>query len=88
MTLGQFHALKVWHTRHWRDHPIEKTTWDAVLTLWLMGWVGGGAALLLGESWAVLTCLALLFLPNAYVAWRRHLHRVGRLRCDWITALR
>jgi len=28
------------------------------------------------------------FLPGAYVALRRYLHRSGRLRCDWITALR
>jgi len=88
MTLGQFHALKVWHIRHWRDHPLEKHTWDTVLMLWLIGWVGGAVSLILGVPWAELSCLMLLFLPSSYVAWRRHLHRAGRLRCDWITALR
>jgi hypothetical protein len=38
--------------------------------------------------WAQITCLALLFLPQAYVAWRTRMHRAGRLRCDWIVALR
>jgi hypothetical protein len=88
MTLGQLHALKVWHMRHWRDHPLEKDTWDAVLTLWLIGCVGGAPALILDVGWAQLSCLLLLFLPSAYVALRRWLHRTGRLRCDWITALR
>jgi len=88
MTLDQFHALKLWHTRHRREHPLEKGTWEAILTLWMMGWVGIPPALLLGAGWTALVCLALLFLPGAYVKWRTRLHQAGRLRCDWITALR
>ena len=88
MTLDQFHSLKLWHTRHHRDHPLEKSTWEAILTLWMMGWVGIAPALLLGADWAALLCLGLVFLPGAYVAWRMRLHRTGRLRCDWITVLR
>jgi hypothetical protein len=88
MTLGQFQALKLWHTRHSREHPLEKNTWDAVLTLWMLGWIGGVAALVLDARWAELGCLALLFLPGAYVAGRIRLHKTGRLRCDWISALR
>ena len=88
MTLQQLHALKVWYRRHWRDHPVEKNTWDAVLTLWMMGWVGAPAALLIGQPWAEAASLGVLFLPGLYVALRTRLHRKGRLRCDWITALR
>jgi hypothetical protein len=88
MTLSQFHALKLWHTHHSREHPMEKNTWDAVLTLWMIGWVGGLVSLVLGVPWAELLCLGLLFLPGSYVAWRTRLHKAGRLRCDWITALR
>jgi hypothetical protein len=88
MTLGQYHALKLWHTRHSREHPIEKETWDAVLTLWMSGWVGGAVALILGAPLAEIACIALLFLPSTYVALRAKLHRTGRLRCDWIIALR
>ena len=87
MTLNQFQALKLWHTRH-RERPLERTVWDAVLTLWMMGWVGLPAALLLGGFWSPLVCLSLVFVPGAYVSWRARMHRSGRLRCDWITALR
>ena len=88
MTLHQFHALKQWHLRHWREHPLEKNLWEAVLTLWLMGWVGGAVSLLLNLPWVEVGCLALLFLPSAYVAMRARWHRAGRLRCDWINSLR
>jgi len=88
MTLDQYHALKLWHTRHSRDHPIEKDIWGIILTLWMSGWVGGAVALLLRVPLATVACMALLFLPRTYVALRSKLHRAGRLRCDWITALR
>jgi len=88
MTLSQYQALKHWHTRHSREHPMEKNTWDAVLTLWMSGWVGGAVALVLGAPLAEIACVALVFLPGSYVAWRTRLHRAGRLRCDWISALR
>jgi hypothetical protein len=88
MTLDQFQDLKLWHQRHLRERPLEKHAWDIVLTLWMMGWVGGPTAFLIHIRWAVLVCLALLFLPSAYVGLRRHLHRLRLLRCDWIVALR
>jgi hypothetical protein len=88
MTLQQYHSLKVWHRRHWRDHPVEKNVWDTILTLWMSGWIGAPAALLIDAPWAEAACMAVLFLPGLYVALRIRLHRRGRLRCDWITALR
>ena len=87
MTLQQFEALKVWHLRQGLRHPVEKCVWDAVLTLWLLGWVGTPAAFMLQLDWAVILGLGLLFLPGLYVAARRWLHRKHRLRCDWIVAL-
>ena len=45
------------------------------------------SAYLIHARWAVATCFALFFLPGAYVALRRHLHRAGILRCDWTVAL-
>ena len=87
MRLQQFHALKDWHQQHGR-HPVEKNTWDAVLTVWLVGWVGAPTAFMLNAGWAEAACLGVLFLPSAYVTLRRWLHRSGRLRCDWIGALR
>ena len=88
MTLQQFHALKVWHLRQAKRHPIEKAIWDGVLTFWVIGWVGSPTAFMLHVGWAVVACLALWFLPGAYVALRRWLHNKRRLRCDWIIALR
>jgi hypothetical protein len=87
MTLDEFHCLKVWHQLHVQRHPVEKLVWDTVLTFWLMGCVGGPAAFLIHRGWAIGLCFALLFLPGAYVALRRRLHRAGMLRCDWIGAI-
>ncbi|MDP3822712.1 MAG: hypothetical protein Q8R33_14675 [Burkholderiales bacterium] len=50
--------------------------------------MGLPVALLIDAPWAAAAGLALLFLPGRYVALRTRLHRSGRLRCDWITALR
>ena len=87
MTLQQYHSLKQWHTHH-RNHPLEKNIWEMVLTLWMCGWVGGAAAFVLSAPLASIGCLALLFLPTAYVRLRAKLHRQHRLRCDWIGAVR
>ena len=88
MTLTQFQDLRHWHLRHAREQPLEHHCWDMVLTLWLMGWIGGPAGLVLQQPAIVAASLLLLFLPQRYVAWRRRLHRSHRLRCDWLDALR
>jgi hypothetical protein len=87
MTLDQFHDLKVWHSRHAGDRPLEGHVWNGVLTLWVAGWVGLPAAWLSGMETVAVLCLALLVLPQVYVAARRQLHRRHLLRCDWIAAL-
>ena len=88
MTLQQYHSLKVWHRRHWRNHPVEKNLWEAILTLWVTGGVGLPVALLVDSPWSTAASLVVLFLPGRYVALRTRLHQSGRMRCDWITALR
>ena len=85
MTLAQLAAMKAWHVAHKATQPLEFHTWDGVLTIWLMGWTGAPATALLNEPWAVLLCVLLLFVPQAYLALRRRLHLAGRLRCDWLT---
>jgi hypothetical protein len=87
MKLAQFERLRAWHQRHWHEQPLEKHAWDIVLTFWLAGWVGLPTTLVVHAGWAELSCVALLFLPGAYVALRRQLHRSGVLRCDWTAAL-
>ena len=88
MTLDQFHELKVWHVRQGHRHPVERFIWDAVLTVWLLGWVGAPTAFLLQVGWAAAGCVSVLFLPGLYVGLRRQLHNRRRLRCDWIVALK
>ena len=87
MNLEQFHDLKLWHQRHRREQPLEKHVWDLVLTFWLAGWVGGPAAFAIHAGWALILCGALLFLPSAYVALRKGLHRARIVRCDWLQTL-
>ena len=87
MKLEQFQDLRLWHQRHRREQPFEKHVWDMVLTFWLAGCVGAPAAFLVHAGWALVVCGALAFLPSAYVALRRTLHRAGAVRCDWIRTL-
>jgi hypothetical protein len=72
---------------HRRERPIEFHTWDAVLTLWLMGWLGVPAELLLWQVYGLAACAGLMLVPTGYVKLRRRLHASGRLRCDWLDAL-
>jgi len=88
MTLDQFQDLRLWHQRHQHDHPLESHVWTAVLTLWLVGWVGTPTAWLAFGEVAALVVAVLVLAPRAYVGWRERLHRRGRLRCDWIVVLR
>ena len=88
MTLHQLSVLKQWHVSHKRERPIEFHTWDAMLTLWIMGWMGVPAAVILGKLSGVLACTLFFFAPTGYVRLRERLHQSGRLRCDWLNALR
>ena len=87
MTLHQLSVLKQWHVRHRREHPVEFHTWDAVLTLWLMGWLGVPAELILWQLYGLIACTGLLLAPGVSVSLRRRLHAQGRVRCDWLEAL-
>ncbi|MEL4178689.1 hypothetical protein [Roseateles sp. PN1] len=87
MTLLQLTQIKRWLLLHQARHPVELYAWDLVLTAWLMGWMALPVLLLL-DDWPLLPlCLIGYVLPNGYASWRRGLHRRGRLRCDWLTAL-
>lgn len=83
MTLAQLSALKAWHVANRHRSPLEYHTWDAMLTCWILGWMGIPAALVLWQPYGVIVCVALFFVPDRYVAWRLALHRRGRLRCEW-----
>ena len=87
MTLQQLTDLRRWHVAHRRSRPVEFHMLDSVFTIWLAGWLGVPAGLLLGQTAGWALGLALLLTPDAYVRLRRLLHRRGQLRCDWLVAL-
>jgi hypothetical protein len=87
MTVSQLSAMKAWMVAHRARQPIEYHACDAVLTLWLMGWMGAPAFFMLDDPWAVLACVALFFAPRGYLGLRRSLHEHQRVRCDWLEAV-
>jgi len=86
VTLDELHQIKKWHVAHRRDHPIEYHIWDAMLTVWVMGWVGLLPAYAIDAWWGFPLCALGMAAPGAYVAWRLRAHRKHKLRCDWLPA--
>ncbi|WIT11753.1 hypothetical protein PFX98_23180 [Paucibacter sediminis] len=87
MKLKQLGQVKRWMIGHAHQHPVELAVWNLVLTCWVMGWMGMPSAMLI-EEWAALpACLTATLVPSLYASARLRLHRHGRLRCDWLTAL-
>jgi hypothetical protein len=86
MNLEELQSIKKWHVRHRDDHPVEYHLWDALLTLWLMGWVGWIPAFVFEAVWAAPLCIVAMAAPGLYVTWRRNAHRANKLRCDWVKA--
>jgi hypothetical protein len=84
MKLNELQRIKQWHVAHRGDHPVEYHLWDAMLTLWVMGWVGWLPAFAFDALWAAPLCLFAMFAPTLYVTWRMKAHEARRLRCDWI----
>ena len=88
LTLARLQRIKRWQVAHKRAHPLEYHAWDAVLTLWIMGWVGWVPTLALDDLWAAPLCLLGVAAPRLYVGWRQRAHEAGRLRCDWLDVAR
>ena len=84
MDMAGLQRIKRWLVSHQQDHPVEYHTWDIMLTLWLMGWVGWIPAFAFDALWTVPLLVLGMSAPTLYVAWRAKAHREQRLRCDWI----
>jgi hypothetical protein len=84
LSLHQLQRLKDWHIAHRGAHPMEYEVWNAVLTVWLMGWIGCLPALTFDTLWALPLCLLGVLAPQLYVRARARAHEAGRLRCDWL----
>ncbi|HVZ43319.1 MAG TPA: hypothetical protein VHA82_05870 [Ramlibacter sp.] len=83
MTLDELQRIKRWHVAHREDHPLEYHLWDAILTLWVMGWVGWLPAFAFDAVWAAPLLFFAMSAPALYVSWRVKAHRSRKVRCDW-----
>ncbi len=92
MTLKQVSQVRRWLQLHGQQrHAVELQALDLVMIFWVLGWVSLPSLMVTG-LWAALPlslplCLAAFLLPSLYAGLRQRLHRNGRLRCDWLTAL-
>lgn len=84
MSLKELQRIKQWQVAHRRDHPVEYHLWDAVLTLWVMGWVGWLPAFASDQFMGMALCMVAIAAPSIYVRWRQKAHRARKLRCDWL----
>jgi len=87
LTLEQLKKLKNWHVAQRGAHAVEYEVWNAVLTAWLMGWIGFLPALTFDAFWALPFCVLGVLAPQLYVHARVCAHANGRLRCDWLMLL-
>ncbi len=84
LTLSELQRIKQWLVAHREEHPVEYNLWDAVLTVWLIGWLGWLPALTLDMEWLFPFCFAAMLSPSLYVGWRERADAAHRLRCDWL----
>ena len=84
MQLAEIQRIKLWQIEHRRTQPLEYHAWDAVLTVWLMGWVGWLPVFAFDALWLTPLCLGGMAAPGLYASWRARLHRQRQLRCDWL----
>lgn len=84
MKLDEMQRIRKWHVAHRTEHPVEYHLWDAMLTLWMMGWVGWLPAVACGAWWGMPLCVLAVAAPGLYVTWRLKAHCERRLRCDWL----
>ena len=84
LTLAQLQRVKNWHVAQQGARPVEYQIWEAVLTVWVMGWIGWLPAYAFEAPWAYPLCLLGVFAPRLYVRLRARAHAMQRLRCDWL----
>jgi hypothetical protein len=84
MTLNELQRIKKWHVAHRAQHPVEYHLWDAILTVWVMGWVGWLPAYAFEQFLFLPLCVLAIAAPGLYANWRLKAHRAQKLRCDWL----
>ncbi|MEY4750811.1 MAG: hypothetical protein RIQ60_3025 [Pseudomonadota bacterium] len=88
MTLDQLKHFKRWHVCHRDGHELEFALCDMVLEAWVLGWMLLPTLAILDAEALLPASLALILMPELYCGLRRQLHLSGRLRCDWLDAIR
>ncbi len=87
MDIGQLQSIKQWQVGHRRTHPVEYQLWDLMLMAWVAGWIGLLPIVAFDALWAAPACLLGVAAPDLYIRLRTRLHRLHRVRCDWLVAL-
>ncbi|MDB5885882.1 MAG: hypothetical protein JWR74_2053 [Polaromonas sp.] len=87
VTLAQFQRIHHWRKAQRATHPVESWAWEAMLTLWMMGWVGWIPAYEAEAYWAFPLCIIGILSPRLYVYWRSQAHAAELLRCEWLDLL-
>ena len=64
MKLAELQRIKQWHVAHRAEHPLEYHLWDAMLTLWVMGWVGWLPAYAFEQFWSMPLCALAMAAPE------------------------
>ena len=88
MTIDQLAQVKQWFANHHNQHHrMEASAWNLILLGWVLGWVGVPVSVFSDTPGLLPLCAGLFMLPTGYEVLRRKLHRAGKVRCDWLTAL-
>ncbi len=82
--ISELHRIRRWHVENAQEHPLELQLWDAIITCWLMGWVGWLPTFILDAWWASPLCVLGMLAPSLYISWRTRAHNRHTLRCEWI----
>ena len=84
ISLAELQRIKKWQMAHQAEHPVEYELWQAVMTVWVMGWVGWLPAFAFDAWWAMPLCAVAMAAPGLYIGWRAKAHAMQRLRCEWL----
>ncbi len=84
ISLTELQRIKKWHVAHRAERAVEYQLWEAVLTLWVLGWVGWLPAFAFDAWWALPLCVIAMAAPALYICWRRLAHLTNLLRCEWL----
>ena len=84
ISLAELQRIKKWHVAHKAEHPLEYQLWEAVLTLWVVGWVGWLPAFAFDAWWALPLCAVAMAAPGLYIGRRAKAHALQRVRCEWL----